>query len=157
MKTLSVAALFFLSFLNLSAQTEFVKPDGLAPANGYSHAVIAQPGKLVFVAGQVANNGQGQLVGKDDLRAQTVQVFENIKTVLASSGASFDDVVKITWYVKAYKPEYLPILREVRNQYVNKANPPASTLVGVASLFQNDYLIEVDAVAAIPAKHSKKK
>src|ERR1700759_2819385 len=157
MKTFSVAALFFVSFLNLSAQTEFVKPDGLAPANGYTHAVIVQPGKLVFVAGQVANNRQGHLVGKDDLRAQTVQVFENIKTVLASSGASFDDVVKITWYVKAYKPEYLPILREVRNQYVNKANPPASTLVGVASLFQNDYLLEVDAVAAIPATRSKKK
>lgn len=157
MKTLALAALFFLSFLNLPAQTEFVKPDGLAPANGYTPAVIAQPGKLVFVAGQVANNRQGQLVGKDDLRAQTIQVFENIKTTLAASGASFDDVVKITWYVKAYKPEYLPILREVRSQYVNKAKPPASTLVGVASLFQNDYLIEVDAVAAIPAKRAKKK
>jgi 2-iminobutanoate/2-iminopropanoate deaminase len=77
--------------------------------------------------------------------------------VLASSGASFDDVVRTTWYVKAYEPEYLSILREVRSQYVNKANPPASTLVGVTSLFQDDYLIEVDAVAAIAAKRSKKK
>jgi enamine deaminase RidA (YjgF/YER057c/UK114 family) len=138
------------------AQTEFVKPEGLAPANGYSHVVVAQPGKLVFVAGQVAMDRQGHLVGKGDLRAQAVQVFENLKTALAAAGATFDDVVKITWYVKGYNPQYLPTLRDVRNNYVNKANPPASTLVSVASLFQDDYLLEVDAVASITSKRVTK-
>jgi len=109
------------------------------------------------VSGQVANNPQGQLVGKNDLKAQTVQVFENLKTALAAAGATFNDVVKITWYVKAYKPDYLGMLREVRNQYVNQAAPPASTLVGVTSLFQDDYLIEVDAIAVLPDKHVKAK
>jgi len=139
------------------AQNDFLKPDGLAPAKGYTHVVVAHPGKMVFVSGQVANNPQGQLVGKDDLKAQTVQVFENIKTALAAAGATFNDVVKITWYVKAYKPEYLGMLRDVRNQYVNLAAPPASTLVGVTSLFQDDYLIEVDAIAVLPEKHVKTK
>src|SRR5258708_27514646 len=137
------------------AQTDFLKPDGLAPVKGYTHVVVAHPGKVIFVSGQVANDPQGQLVGKDDLKAQTVQIFENLKTALAAAGATFNDVVKITWYVKAYKPDYLGMLREVRNQYVNQATPPASTLVCVTSMFQDDYLIVVDAIADLPDKNYK--
>jgi enamine deaminase RidA (YjgF/YER057c/UK114 family) len=117
---------------------------------------VARPGKLVFIAGQVANDKQGKLVGKDDLKAQATQVFENLKTALAAAGATFNDVVKINWYVKSYKPELLPVLRDVRNLYINKSAPPASTLIGVASLFQEDYLLEVEAVAVIPDHHAKK-
>lgn len=133
-------------------QTAFPKPEGVAPGNGYSHVVAVGPGTLVFIAGQVANDARGQLVGKGDLKAQTTQVFENLKAALAAAGATFDHVVKINWYIKGHKPEYLPILREVRNRYVNRASPPASTLVGVETLFQDDYLIEVEAVAALPAR-----
>jgi len=157
---MKIAAILILSLnaccLPSLAQTDFLKPDGLAAAKGYTHVVVAHPGAIVYVSGQVSNNPQGQLVGKDDLKAQTVQVFENLKTALAAAGAKFDDVVKITWYVKAYKPEYLGTLREVRNQYVNQAAPPASTLVGVTSLFQDDYLLEVDAVAVLPEKNGRK-
>lgn len=138
----------------LLAQTEFLKPEGLAAANGYSHVVVVTPARLAFISGQVANNAQGQLVGKGDLKAQAEQVFQNLKTALAAAGSSFDHVVKITWYVKEYKPESLPVLREVRNRYVRKTAPPASTLVGVASLFQEDYLIEVEAVAVVPEKRA---
>ena len=148
--------LLVLAGFSLSAQTEFLKPDGLAPANGYTHVVVTRPGKLVFIAGQVANDKQGKLVGKDDLKAQAIQVFENLKTALAAAGATFNDVVKINWYVKSYKPELLPVLRDVRNTYINKSAPPASTLVGVASLFQEDYLLEVEAVAVIPDHPAKK-
>lgn len=144
-----------LTCVSLCAQTEFLKPDGLAPANGYSHVVVAEPGKVVFIAGQVANDKEGKLVGKGDLKAQATQVFANLKTALASAGATFDDVVKITWYVKGYKPEFLPSLREVRNSYINKDKPPASTLVGVASLFQDDYLLEVEAIAVVREKNAK--
>lgn len=157
MRTIIASFLACIACATLSAQTEFPKPDGLAPANGYSHVVIAKPGKLVFISGQVANDKQGKLVGKDDLKAQAVQVFENLKAALSAAGATFDDVVKITWYVKGYKTEYLPILREVRNSYVNKERPPASTLVGVAALFQDDYMLEVDAVAVVPQKRNGKK
>jgi 2-iminobutanoate/2-iminopropanoate deaminase len=156
-KTLSAVIVALIACFHLGAQTEFPKPAGLAPAHGYSQVVVAGPGKLVFLSGQVADDREGKLVGKDDLAAQTAQVFQNLKTALSSAGATFDDVVKITWYVKGYKPEYLPILREVRDRYVNKAAPPASTLVGVTALFQDEYLLEVDAVAAVPEQKAAAK
>jgi enamine deaminase RidA (YjgF/YER057c/UK114 family) len=138
-----------------SAQTEFPKADGLASTTSYSHVVVSSPGKLVFVAGQVANDPEGKIVGKGDLRAQTVQVFENLKKALAAGGATFDDVVKINWYVKNFKTEMLPTLREVRSMNVKKS-PPASTLVGVAALANDDYLLEVEAVASLPGKSGAK-
>jgi enamine deaminase RidA (YjgF/YER057c/UK114 family) len=143
--------------LHAAAQTQFLKPEGIAPGVGYTHVVVTSPGKLVFIAGQVARDKQGNLVGKGDLRAQTAQVFENLKTALAAAGATFNDVVKINWYVRDYKPESLNALREVRAMYVNKDNPPASTLIGVAALAQEDYLIEVEAVATLPDQRGKKK
>lgn len=136
----------------LFAQNEYLKPKDLAPSPGYTHVVVTRPGKLIFLSGQVGNDKSGQILGKGDLKAQTEQVFANLKTALAAAGASFDDVVKINWYVKDYKPEYLTMLRDVRNKYVNKDNPPASTLVGVQSLFREDCLIEVDAIAVVPEK-----
>jgi enamine deaminase RidA (YjgF/YER057c/UK114 family) len=130
----------------------------LAPVTAYSHVVVAKPGKIIFIAGQVANDKEGKLVGKDDLKAQAIQVFENLKTALAAAGATFDDVVKINWYIKSYKPDVLPTLREVRATYFSKnAPPPASTLVGVTSLAQEDYLLEVEAIAVVPDRPAKKK
>lgn len=141
----------------LPAQTEFPKAAGVSPATGYSHIVVTSPGKLVFIAGQIANNSSGQLVGKDDIKAQAEQVFENIKANLAAAGATFQDVVKLNWYIRDLKPEYLPIVREVRDHYVNKEHPPASTLVGVAALFREGYMLEVEAVASLPAKGKGRK
>ena len=152
MRKIVVLTLVLLGSLPLLAQTEFINPKGLAAPHGYTHVITTKPGKMVFISGQVAMDAQGHLVGKGDLRAQTKQVFENLKTALAASGAAFDDVVKITWYVKGYNPQLLPILRDVRDAYVKKEAPPTSTLVGVTSLFQDDYLLEVDAVAVIPEK-----
>lgn len=157
MKTRLTLSFVVFAALPLIAQTEFLKPAGLAPAHGYTHAVVTKPGKLVFLSGQVANDLAGQLVGKGDLKAQTEQVFANLKTALAAAGATFDDVVKLNWYVKAYKPDDLPMLRGVRDKFVNTSAPPASTLVGVASLALEDYLIEVDAVAVVGEKKGDKK
>jgi enamine deaminase RidA (YjgF/YER057c/UK114 family) len=152
MKNIFLLMCIFLGGQTLAAQTEHINPKGLAAPHGYTHVVAARPGKMVFLSGQVAMDAQGHLVGKDDLRAQAKQVFENLKTALAASGATFDDVVKITWYVKGYTPQNLATLREIRDGFVNKEKPPASTLVGVSSLFQDDYLLEVDAVAVVPEK-----
>lgn len=152
MKKIFVLVVILMGCLPLIAQTEFINPKGLAAPRGYTHVITTKPGKMVFISGQVAMDKEGHLLGKGDLRAQTKQVFENLKTALASAGATFDDVVKITWYVKGYNPQLLPILRDVRDEYVKKEAPPTSTLVGVTSLFQDDYLLEVDAVAVIPQK-----
>src|SRR6476620_5207216 len=108
MKILAAMFLIATTCAPLAAQTEFLKPEGLAPTTSYSHVVVATPGKMIFIAGQVANDKQGKLVGKDDLKAQATQVFENLKTALAAAGATFDDVVKINWYIKGYKPDVLP-------------------------------------------------
>lgn len=151
------ALLFLAASGILQAQKEFPKAPTVAPATGYSHVVVANPGKLIFLAGQVANDSAGQLVGKDDIKAQAQQVFENIKANLAAAGATFQDVVKLNWYIRDLKPEYLPIIREVRDRYVNKEHPPASTLVGVAALFREGYMLEVEAVATIPAKGGGRK
>ncbi len=156
-KLIAIVAFIVASCAFVYAQNEFPKPERLAPGTGYSHVVVTSPGKLVFISGQVARDAKGNLVGKDDLKAQTEQVFANLKTALAAAGATFDDVVKLNWYVKGYKAEYLPVIREVRDRYVSKSNPPASTLAGVAALATDDYLIEVEAVAALPAKHPGKK
>jgi enamine deaminase RidA (YjgF/YER057c/UK114 family) len=157
MKSTAALSFFIAGSLLAAAQTQFLKPEGLAPGAGYTHVVVTRPGKLIFISGQVARDKEGNLVGKGDLHAQAVQVFENLKTALASAGADFKDVVKITWYIRDYKPESLATLREVREKYVNKDAPPASTLIGVASLAQPDYLLEVEAVAAIPDKPARKK
>ena len=157
MKLPATAALVIVGSLAAAAQTQFINPDGIAPGNGYTHVVVASPGKLIFISGQVARDKQGNLVGKGDLKAQAEQVFTNLKAALAGAGASFDDVVKINWYVRNYTPESLAALREVRTKYVNKDHPPASTLIGVSSLALDDYLIEVEAIASIPSKSAKRR
>src|SRR3984957_19889042 len=114
MKPAILALLVLISSFAVSAQTEFIKPEGLAPANGYSHVVVASQSKLVFIAGQVATNAKGELVGKDNLRAQAEQVFANLQLALKAAGGTLGDIAKLTMYIKAYNPEDLAIIREVR-------------------------------------------
>jgi len=92
-------------------------------------------------------DSKGQTVGRDDFRAQVIQVYENLTRCLESAGVSFNDVVKMNTYVVNYKPEDVAVIREVRSKYLNMSQPPASTLVGVQSLVNPDYRIEIEAVA----------
>lgn len=127
----------------------FVKSDTLPPSPGYSQAVEIRPGaRIIFVAGQVALDHSGKLVGEGDFRAQATQVFENVKAALQASGAGFDNVVKLNSYF--VDMSQLPAFREVRDKYINTANPPASTAVKVAGLFREGFLLEIEAVAVVP-------
>ncbi|MCS6851324.1 MAG: RidA family protein [Gemmataceae bacterium] len=128
---------------------QFLNPPGLSPTSGWTHVVATRGGKTIYVSGQVAVNERGEVVGKGDLRAQTKQTFENLKIALTSAGASFADVVKMNIYVVGLKPEMVPIIREVRREYVSKEHPPASTMVGVTSLVGPDWLIEIEAIAVV--------
>jgi enamine deaminase RidA (YjgF/YER057c/UK114 family) len=121
-------------------------PAGLAPGNGYSHAVVAT-GRLVAIAGQVAMDEQGELVGEGDAAAQAERVFENLRLALAAAGASFADVVKFGVFTTDIS--ILPAVREVRDRYVDTANPPASTAVQVGALFRPGYLLEIEALAVV--------
>jgi reactive intermediate/imine deaminase len=126
----------------------FVKSDALPPSPGYSQAVEVRPGRIIYVAGQVSMDRSGKLVGEGDMRAQAQQTFENLKAALEASGAKFENVVKLNYYV--LDVAQLPAVREVRDKFVNMANPPASTAVEVKRLFREGFLIEVEAVAALP-------
>jgi len=117
---------------------------------GYSHAAVVTGGKMIFISGQVGLNKAGEIVSKDDFRAQTTQAFANIKSVLATAGATPNNIIKLNYYVVGMSKEKLQILRAVRDTYIDTAHPPASTLAGVQSLFRDDCLIEIEAVAVVP-------
>ena len=122
-------------------------PTALSRPTGYTHIVEVNRGKTVYIAGQVAFDASGAVVGKQDFIAQTRQVMENLKAALAAVGATFDNVVKVNTYVTDISQ--IQALREVRSAYFG-ANPPASTLVQVVALAHPDLMIEIEAVAVVP-------
>lgn len=130
-------------------EKQFLNPPTIATPRGYTHVVTATQGKMVFISGQVAFNQKGELVGKGDLRAQTQQVYENLKNALTAAGATTADVVKLNTYIVDFKPADLAAIREVRSQYFPFDNMPASTLVGVRALAFEGLLIEVEAIAMV--------
>lgn len=124
---------------------------GLALTTAYSHAVTTT-GRLAFVAGQVALDADGRLVGPDDLAAQTAQSLENLHRVLRALGADWADIARLNWYV--LDASQLQVIRDIRRRMMCDANGavvnPASTLVQVDALFRPGFLVEVDAVVALP-------
>ena len=127
---------------------ECINPADLPTPPTYSHVVIAAGTRLVFVAGQEPEDEHGNLVGAGDLAAQARQVFIILGRALAAAGAKPEQVAKITIYVVGHRPEYLPVIEEARVAVFGD-HKPADTLVGVETLSQSDYLIEVDAFAVI--------
>ena len=113
---------------------------------GYSHAMLA--GGLIFVSGQVAFDSDGSIVGVDDIGAQTRQAFRNLAAVLEAAGATFADVAKLTYFVRDV--EAVGVIRAVRDEFVDTANPPASSLVEVSRLIAPELLIEIEAIAIAP-------
>ena len=131
-------------------EKKFVNSESIHPPRGYTHAVSAQGGRMVFVAGQVPFSKDMQLVGSGDLRAQARQAFQNLSAALVAAGATFADVVKVNTYVVNYKQSDLALIGEVRREFFNKENPPASTMVGVQALALDGILIEIEAIAVVP-------
>jgi enamine deaminase RidA (YjgF/YER057c/UK114 family) len=125
-------------------------PATLSKPNGYSHIAEVNGGKIVYFAGQIANDKDGNLVGKDDFAKQVHQVFENLTAATKAAGGSISDIIKLNYYIaEKVNPDQLPKLREIRGSFLNSAMPPASTLLFVHALASPDYLIEIEAVAVI--------
>jgi len=101
----------------------------------------------VYTAGQTAVDQAGQVVGRGDITAQARQTFENLHTALASVGADFSNVAKITVY--ATDPSYLRPIVEVRGQFFGRPDPVASTFVAVAGLAMPELLVEIEAIAML--------
>ena len=135
-----------------SPKTRFLNPAALYRPPGYTHVVeIKGPARFVYIAGQLGFDDRGQLVGAPgDFRAQTEKAFENVKAALASVGAKVEHVVKINNYIVDID-RHIPIFREVRDRHMHMAAPPASTAVGVPALARAGALIEVEAIAILPA------
>ena len=109
--------------------------------------VVAPDGRTAYIAGQVAFDSTGQLVGSGDFQKQADQVYQNLRRALESIGGSLDDLVKTTTFITDAKN--IPVLRELRGKYLSRANPPANTLLVIASLARSDLLIEIEGVAVL--------
>jgi 2-iminobutanoate/2-iminopropanoate deaminase len=125
----------------------YINPPGLTRPSGYTHVVVSSDGRTAYIAGQVAFDSLGQVVGPGDFRAQAAQVFSNLGRALASVGATFGDVMKTTTYITDVRN--LGLLRESRARYFDSARPPANTLIPVAALARPELLLEIEAVVEI--------
>jgi len=127
---------------------ELINPDDLPTPASYTHVAVASGSQLVFIAGQVADDSTGRLVGPGDLAVQARQAFSNLGRALAAAGATPDQVARITIYVVDHRPEYLPLISAARIAVFGDHKPP-DTLLGVKALAEPGYLIEVAAIAVI--------
>jgi 2-iminobutanoate/2-iminopropanoate deaminase len=126
---------------------EEIRVGGLAePISHFTDAVRA--GDLLFVSGVVAVDGDGHLVGGDDVVAQTRQVLDNMQRVLTAAGCSFGDVVKVTIFLT--DADDRPKINPLRQEVFGDARP-ASTLVEVSRLAVPGAKVEIEAVALIPS------
>ena len=127
-----------------------VNPPTLAKPVGYSHGFEVQGGKTLYLAGQVATDKAGTVVGKGDLVAQFRQVCENLKALLLARGGQMNDIVKLTMYVLS-KADYKAKAKDiglVYREYFGR-HFPAMTLVEVKGLYDDDCAIEIEGVAVV--------
>ncbi len=140
----------------MAANVRFSNPKTMAKPPGYSYVVEATgPNRLIFIAGQLGLDLENQLVGgPGDFRAQAFKAFQNLELALQAAGAGFKDVVKINNYL--VDMSHIGIFREVRDEFVNTAAPPASTTVAISQLARPGALFEIEAIAVLPAKAAAK-
>jgi 2-iminobutanoate/2-iminopropanoate deaminase len=131
------------------AQVKRTNPPALSTPTGYTHVVeVTGPARMIYVAGQIALDKDGKVVGEGDMKAQAEQVFKNLEAALTAAGAKFTDVVKMNTYVTDM--EKAPAVREVRARYFGTTTP-ASTLVQVVRLARPEFMLEIEVIAALPA------
>jgi enamine deaminase RidA (YjgF/YER057c/UK114 family) len=127
-----------------------LNPPELGTPPGYSQIVEVRGGRIIFVAGQTALNREGELIGRNDFAAQAAQVFQNLEIALKSVGCTAGNLVKLTVFLRDM--DNLPAYREARNRFFATTSPPAApavTLVEVSRLFGSEFLIEIEAIAAL--------
>ncbi|MFD5234392.1 RidA family protein [Streptomyces qaidamensis] len=143
----------------MSVLTRIPAPDGIAAASQYSlpqalgfaraggTPIVLGTGRFVAITGQLPLDEQGRLVGAGDPAAQAGQVFESLRRCLAAAGATFDDIVKLTYFVTDMA--HLPALRAARAEHIPDDRPPAASAVQVAALVRPEFLMEVEAIAVV--------
>lgn len=144
---------FYLKNIDLGGRAmqrknrEIVNPRKVFSAEGFTHAVIAEGNKTVYLSGQLPWDENFQVVGKGDLVKQTRKVFENIQHILDDIGVTWDNVVKTTIYTtNPYEGE---AISKTKHEFLNGVASPAETLIGVDSLASPDCMIEIEAIAVM--------
>jgi 2-iminobutanoate/2-iminopropanoate deaminase len=136
----------------MAIKREKIQPDGIhvvirAGQPAYTQVVtVSGTGKMIFVAGQLARDAEGNLVGRGDMRAQIQQIGENIKTCLEAAGATLADIVKTNTFVTNYVE--FSKHGDMRMRYFGPATP-TSTTVEISRLADPDAMIEIEAIAVI--------
>ena len=141
----------------MAGNLRFSNPKTLAKPPGYSYVVEATgPNRLIYFAGQLGLDMDNKFVGAaGDFRAQCTQAFDNMTLVLEAAGARWSDVVKINNFLVDIQAN-MAAFRDVRDRYLNRAAPPASTTIGVPALARPGGLFEIEAIAIVPAKAAAK-
>ncbi len=137
----------------MAGNLRFSNPKTLAKPPGYSYVVEATgPNRLIYFAGQLGLDIDNKFVGAPgDFRAQCTKAFDNMTLALEAAGARWSDVVKINNFLVDIEAN-MAAFRDVRDRYLNKAAPPASTTIGVPALARPGGLFEIEAIAVLPAK-----
>ena len=133
-----------------SPQIKRINPPELGTPPGYSQIVDVRAGRLVFIAGQTASDRDGNTVGKNDFPLQAEQVFRNLTTALAAAGCTAQNLIKLTVFLRDM--DNLAAYRQARDRFFVTVTPPAApavTLIEVSRLYGADFLIEIEAVAAL--------
>ena len=129
-------------------RTAYQPPDVFAPAGKtYSHGIIVEAGKTLYVAGQTSRDGQGNIVCKGDPAGQTRQVLENMKRVIEGAGGRMEDIAKTTVYITDIK--HREAVGRVRQEFF-KGDPPANTLLVISGLADPAFLVEIEAIVPLP-------
>ncbi len=126
---------------------ELINPDGLSTPPTYSHLAVARGSRVVFIAGQVGYDAEGNLVG-DDVVAQAEQAYRNVATAIEALGGSVEDIAKLTIFVVGHRPELIEPMMVARTAVFGD-HKPASTYLGVEKLIRPELLVEVEAVAVL--------
>jgi enamine deaminase RidA (YjgF/YER057c/UK114 family) len=128
----------------------YLNPPKLGTPPGYSQVVDVRAGRIIFISGQTSLDQRGELVGKNDFAAQAAQVFRNLDVALESVDCTAGNLVKLTVFLRDM--ENLSAYREARNRFFATTTPPAApavTLVEVSRLYGADFMIEIEAMAAV--------
>jgi enamine deaminase RidA (YjgF/YER057c/UK114 family) len=135
---------------NSAAPIRRINPPELGAPSGYSQVVEVRAGRIIFIAGQTALDQDGELIGKNDFASQARQVFHNLNVALQSAGCTAANLVKMTVFLRDMGS--LQTYRDARNHFFATTTPPAApaiTLVEVSKLYGPDFLIEIEAIAAV--------
>jgi enamine deaminase RidA (YjgF/YER057c/UK114 family) len=130
---------------------EYLNPKELFPSlqYGFSQIITSSGGKMVFLSGQVGWNEQQQMIGANDLRAQTWQTFRNIEIAIKTVGGTLTDIVSMRIYIVEEKLEESHHIQAALKEFFPAERAPTTTWIGVRGLANKEFLIEIEAIGVI--------